>query len=60
MTQSERRIQFLAAIYLAAIEANNHDRQQVLWHMAATDSDLDAAMDQVHADLLESDDEPAK
>lgn len=53
--KQQRRLDFLAAQYLAAIESSDFEKQQVLWHMAETEPDLDAVLNQVHDDLLEDD-----
>lgn len=59
MTPNDRSlwIDLTAARYLDAVEANDFDTQQELWALAATDAELEAAFHEVHAGLLEEEQE---
>jgi hypothetical protein len=49
--QSQHRLDGLALRYLAAIEAEDFDTIDSLWKQAADDSDLDAMLHGLHAEL---------
>jgi hypothetical protein len=55
MTPADRRLWLdaQAADYLAAVEAEDFDRQDELWALAAHDHELEEAMHAVHAGLAE-------
>jgi hypothetical protein len=55
MTPAARRLwlDFQAAEYLSAIEAEDFDRQDAIWELAAHDAELEEVLHAVHAGLLE-------
>jgi hypothetical protein len=55
MTPADRRLWLdtQAARYLAAVEAEDFDRQDALWTLAAHDHELEEALHAVHAGLAE-------
>lgn len=55
MTPTDRRlwIDLTAARYLEAVEREDWDAQAELWALAAQDPELEAAMHDIHAGLIE-------
>jgi len=55
MTPADRRLWLdaQAANYLAAVEAEDFDRQDAIWQLAARDPELEEALHAVHAGLAE-------